>query len=122
MALADSLTVMSEGYFLQIGDPKNLYRRPVNQRAAEFLGRTNWIVGTIEGSDRVRMGLGALTIPSCERFAAGDAVSLGIRPKWVDFKAGMNDAGVVAGQVVCRAFLGESVVYQVSVRSNTLIR
>ena len=122
MTLADSLAVMSEGHFLQIGDPKNLYRRPVNQRGANFLGRSNWIVGTIEGSDRVRMALCALTIPSCERFAAGDAVSLGIRPKWVDLKAGMNDAGVVAGQVVCCTFLGESVVYQVSVGSSTLIR
>ena len=121
MALADSLAVMSEGRILQIGNPENLYRRPVNQMVAEFLGRTNWIDGISGNSGRVDTGLGPITIPSSERFAAGGPVRLGIRPEWIELKMSTKDAGVLAGQIISRTFLGDSIVYQISVGSNTLL-
>jgi iron(III) transport system ATP-binding protein len=122
MALADAMAVMSEGQLLQIDDPESLYRRPVSRTVAEFLGRTNWISGTVEGRDVVRTGMGAIAVPLSQRFTAGDPVSLGIRPEWIGLKADAGSIpGSLAGRVEARTFLGEAVVYRVNVGSAELL-
>jgi iron(III) transport system ATP-binding protein len=43
MAVSDRIAVMKNGVIQQIGDPKELYQRPVNRFVATFIGKTNLI-------------------------------------------------------------------------------
>jgi ABC-type Fe3+/spermidine/putrescine transport system ATPase subunit len=116
MALADSMAIMSEGQLLQIGDPESLYRRPVSQMVAEFLGRTNWISGTVAGKGVVQTSMGAISLPLPDHFATGANVSLGIRPEWIELKIAANGPPPsLTGRVEARTFLGDVVIYRVSV-------
>jgi len=116
MALADALAVMSEGKLLQIGAAEDLYRRPVSRAVAEFLGRTNWIPGTIVDDRVVRTAMGPISIASPHPYAKGEKVALGIRPEWIYLNEHANgSSGSFAGCVESRTFLGDAVVYKVNV-------
>ena len=50
MSLGDSLVVMNEGKIVQEGAPTEIYKNPASRFVAEFIGRSNWLSGTI-GTD-----------------------------------------------------------------------
>src|SRR5215216_1903383 len=47
LALSHQIAVMSEGRIQQIGSPRDIYERPVNQFVADFVGSTNFVEGTV---------------------------------------------------------------------------
>ncbi|GAA0776395.1 ABC transporter ATP-binding protein [Roseibium denhamense] len=51
MALADKVAVMWDGRILQVDDPDTLYRRPLSQRVAGFIGRSAIIPVVIQQVD-----------------------------------------------------------------------
>jgi len=61
-ALADRVAVMSEGRILQIASPDELYRRPAAPAVADFLGRMNWLSGTVRDHDRVETEIGFIEV------------------------------------------------------------
>jgi 2-aminoethylphosphonate transport system ATP-binding protein len=71
LTLADRIAIMKDGELCAIGRTGELYRRPPNRFAAEFLGRANLLPAVVEGGARdgfvtVRVGEGMLVV------AAGD--------------------------------------------------
>lgn len=116
MALADSLAVMSAGKILQLGEPEHLYRRPVNRMVAEFLGRTNWLTGKVDGTNHAQTEMGGVSVILPASTALGSDIRLGIRPEWAELTrdphGGLDEyRGIVTG----RSFLGDIVVYKVKV-------
>ena len=54
MALADIMAVMSEGRFLQIGPPREIYDRPASETVARFIGRGTLVRADVsEGTARI---------------------------------------------------------------------
>jgi len=47
LSMADTVAVMSKGRVEQIGPPETIYRRPATRFAAEFIGRANFMQGTL---------------------------------------------------------------------------
>ncbi len=47
MSLGDRLVVMNEGRIVQEGPPTEVYRNPHTKFVAEFIGRSNWLSGTL---------------------------------------------------------------------------
>ncbi|WP_040213332.1 ABC transporter ATP-binding protein [Clostridium polynesiense] len=43
LTLADKIVVMKEAEIVQIGTPEEIYKHPVNQYAADFIGKVNFI-------------------------------------------------------------------------------
>lgn len=41
--MSDRVIVMESGRIMQVGEPKDLYRRPVNRFVADFVGRASFI-------------------------------------------------------------------------------
>jgi iron(III) transport system ATP-binding protein len=50
LALGTRVAVMKEGRIEQIGDPMTVYRNPVSEYVADFLGARNKLTMTVEGS------------------------------------------------------------------------
>ncbi|MBL8832808.1 MAG: ABC transporter ATP-binding protein [Rhodospirillales bacterium] len=80
LTMADRLVVMSEGRIRQIGTQHDLYERPADRFVADFVGRSNFIDGTIEAPGRFRSG-GGLEI-ACGEGRTGTA-TLALRPERV---------------------------------------
>ena len=48
MTMCCRIAVMSEGYFLQIGEPDAIYETPNSRQVADFIGNVNMFEGTVE--------------------------------------------------------------------------
>ncbi|MGD2143081.1 MAG: ABC transporter ATP-binding protein [Anaerolineae bacterium] len=74
-AIADCVALMRSGEIVQIGTPRELYRRPGSAWAARFMGLTNLLDGRLVDDGRVETQLGVLRVgglgpevrrPDCE--------------------------------------------------------
>jgi len=78
LTMADRLVVMSEGRIRQIGSQQDLYERPSEKFVADFVGRSTFIDGRMDGPGRF-VSAGGLAI-ACEGTCTGNA-SLALRPE-----------------------------------------
>jgi putative spermidine/putrescine transport system ATP-binding protein len=78
LTMADRLVVMSEGKIRQIGSQQDLYERPAEKFVADFVGRSTFIDGRMDGPGRF-VSAGGLVV-ACEGSGAGNA-SLALRPE-----------------------------------------
>src|SRR5690606_20590109 len=51
MAMSDRIAVMNGGVLHQLGEPREVYRRPATAFVARFIGRSNVLPGVVEGRD-----------------------------------------------------------------------
>ena len=122
MTMADTVAVMNAGVIEQSGEPMELYERPRTTFAANFLGQSNLIEGTVQSrsSDVVTVdmhGIG-ISVRAERAHADGDKGWIGIRPEKVligeegeDLDAPGNT--VPGGVVTDVSFVGVSTQYLV---------
>jgi putative spermidine/putrescine transport system ATP-binding protein len=79
LTMADRLVVMSEGQVRQVGTQRDLYERPASRFVADFVGRSSFIHGRMQGD--ALLSDGGLTI-RCGKPLSGAAV-LALRPERV---------------------------------------
>src|SRR3954471_16510198 len=122
LALSHSIAVMNAGRIEQIGSPREIYERPINQFVADFIGSTNFVAGEVAGPDsesgfyRIQSELGVLKARAVEPLAAGEKVVVSVRPEDVHLSEARPDGeNVWQGMVDQKVFLGESVDFQVMV-------
>ncbi|KQP49138.1 hypothetical protein ASF44_00440 [Pseudorhodoferax sp. Leaf274] len=87
-AVADQLIVMNRGSVEQIGTPAELYDQPATPFVNAFIGQSSVLAGTVLAADGVdcsiRLKLGPeLSLARPERFLAGSAVQVSVRPEHV---------------------------------------
>ena len=110
-ALADRIAVMSEGRILQIASPDVLYREPSDPTVADFLGRMNWLRGTVLDKDRVETEIGVF---EANTRALRGPVRVGLRPG--DLALSQTSSGrsnEFEGRVSEEVFLGDQVQLRV---------
>ncbi len=103
MTLADRIVVLGPSGVQQIGAPMALYDAPANIFVAGFIGspKMNLVPGRVDQHGRLRIGAG-LALDWANPVAAGEAVTLGVRPEHL-----VPDArGPLAGTVVLVERLG----------------
>ncbi|HKC07639.1 MAG TPA: ABC transporter ATP-binding protein [Methylomirabilota bacterium] len=128
MAISDRIAVMQAGRVAQVGTAHDLYRAPRSVFVAQFIGRVNLLPARV-----LRAGTGAatvtlwgreVTVPADEPVAAGQSVSLVLRPESVallpERAVAPAQEFAVAGVVRGRTFLGEKVEYAVEVGGTLL--
>jgi spermidine/putrescine transport system ATP-binding protein len=84
MTMSDRIAVMNRGKYEQLGDPESLYERPTTRFVAGFLGVSNLLTGTVQGTDgdyaTVRVADDLVRVP--RSLVDGMAqVDVGIRPE-----------------------------------------
>jgi putative spermidine/putrescine transport system ATP-binding protein len=126
LILSDRVVVMEHGRVEQIGRPEEVYRRPATPFVARFLGRANFLTGTVAESEADRTvvaldgGGGALSIVAGPRpgLVAGQAVHAVIRQESIRLESPGEGAGPAgpnrfAATVVFHAFAGQAHHYVV---------
>ncbi len=113
MVTSDRIAVMNQGRIEQVDDPHTLYTRPKTRFVAGFIGRTNFVDATCNGSevvfDRFQVKRAAIEGGA----ALAGKITFSIRPQSLKLHraapagAGLNGHVGAAVKVVERAYLGE---------------
>ncbi|MCB0962857.1 MAG: ABC transporter ATP-binding protein [Acidimicrobiales bacterium] len=98
LTMSDRICVMSAGRTEQIGTPDEIYHRPASAFVAGFIGEANLLEGRVVDQvgtvAHVQVEGQRLEVPTPDRsFAAGDAVSVMIRPERVRVHAEPGPSG-----------------------------
>ncbi|MCP1674885.1 ABC-type sugar transport system ATPase subunit [Natronocella acetinitrilica] len=117
MTMADKIVVLNAGRVEQIGAPLDLYHHPENLFVARFIGSPNMnllrgemVSGSSEQATiRLTSGEEVVVAVNAEGAAAGDDITLGVRPEHLDHAADTStDSAALTGEVSVIEHLGES--------------
>jgi len=121
LSMSDRICIMRGGRIVQAGSPLALYDQPASRYVADFVGKSNFIDGTVSALSGTE---GQIETPSGMRFAGrvsgqvsgaltqGAAASLSVRPEQIDL-ARVARPGAEPVTVINRIFLGEHTEYLV---------
>jgi putative spermidine/putrescine transport system ATP-binding protein len=120
LSLSDRVVVMSEGRIEQVGSPFEIYNFPKTSFVAKFVGTLNVLAAKVVEPATGRLLLGGQEIRTAKPLsgtAAGDAVSVAIRPESVSIAEGpdgADGANRLSGPVHDITFLGSIVRVRMS--------
>ena len=123
MTLSDRIVVMNQGVIEQVGPPPQIYRRPATHFVADFIGRANFIEGTVlerqNGSLVVQaFGKALNVIKTDAALQTGSPVTLVVRPEAI--RVGQPGSPWL-GTVRRATYLGDAIDYEVEIQGQTLV-
>jgi iron(III) transport system ATP-binding protein len=128
LSVSDRMAILENGHILQVGTPREVYRRPTRKTVANFIGETDFISGKVVGmcGDSVTVETaigrfdGVLGDPR-QRPADGQEVILSVRPEcWELSRERLSERNSVHGTIGAFVYLGEVAQYDFVVRDRTL--
>jgi iron(III) transport system ATP-binding protein len=124
LSLADRMAVMHDGGIEQLGDPRTIYRAPVNRFVADFIGETNWLKGEVasrNGSEIIaKTEFGSFRCSAGADLAVGQEVLLGFRPEAVEI--GDDQTNVLDTTIGQVSYLGEVEQYNLRLSPEVVIK
>src|SRR5712692_10005613 len=109
LTMSDRLAVMSNGRIEQIGSPVEVYEEPATAYVADFLGVSNMMRGTGDGTGRVRIGDFQLTAARGEVGASGP-IRVVVRPERVHLdEHGTSGDNRIPGMVERVLYVGATI-------------
>jgi putative spermidine/putrescine transport system ATP-binding protein len=111
LSLSNRIVVMSQGRIEQVGTPSEIYNLPASSFVAQFVGTLSVLAANIVDPTmgRVRVGTHELTAPAPIAGAAGDSVTLSLRPEALSFVDAVVAPNQLDGLVDDVTFLGSVV-------------
>jgi putrescine transport system ATP-binding protein len=135
MTMASRLAVMSEGRFLQVGAPGDIYETPATRFVADFIGNVNLMEGTLS-DDQVDHVI--IDCADCRHYVGhgitgteGMAVTVALRPEKIRIgrdllppQDGEPEGGVnrVQGTVKDLSYFGSFTVYHLALASGMVLK
>ena len=135
MTMASRIAVMSEGRFLQVGTPNDIYETPATRFVADFIGNVNLMDGTLidDQADHV-----VIECADCKHYVGhgitgsqGMAVTVALRPEKIRIgreplppSDGEPTAGLnrVQGTVKDISYFGSYTVYHLALASGLILK
>jgi iron(III) transport system ATP-binding protein len=116
LSMSDRVALVNNGNIVQEGAPRDVYLRPADSFAANFLGRTNLLEGTVTdmaaGTIETRWGVMRCALPAWA--SQGTDVTIGFRPESVVLaEARDKSQDGLSGKVAAASFTGDAVEYQI---------
>jgi iron(III) transport system ATP-binding protein len=120
LSMSDTVALIRDGQLIQEGAPRDVYLRPADAFAANFLGRTNLLDGRVVageagGIGAIKTAWGELNCGLPGWASAGTELTVGFRPESVHLSASAPAAGnsVLEGTIVAVSFAGDAIEYQI---------
>ena len=118
LSISDRMAILDRGKILQVGSPREVYRRPTCKVVADFIGETDFIPGKLVSAAGDR----AIVETAVGRFegvlghqakapAAGADVTLSIRPECWALSREAPTGNFVRGTIGAAIYLGEFAQY-----------
>jgi len=118
LTMSDKIVVMNAGEIQQIGTPTEIYRHPVNEFVAKFIGETNIIDGIVQDDEHVTFEDKKFACDA-RGFVQGEKVDIVIRPEHLDIVP--RAEGKLKGTVKSQIFKGMHYETVVETRVGTSI-
>jgi iron(III) transport system ATP-binding protein len=118
LSVSDRMAILDGGRILQVGSPREIYRRPMRRNVADFIGETNFISGRVlsasAGKARVATAVGdfdGVLGDSSSQPAVGAPVTLSVRPECWTLSASPAGPNSILGRIGSSIYLGENAQY-----------
>ena len=125
MSISETIVIMNKGRIEQWGTPWEIYRHPQTPFAAEFIGTTNFLEGSIIETERnaVRVATHGTVIllPAKGPFHSGEKVHLVLRPEMIQFVPEPAEE-CLTGWIREVSFLGALARYGVELRGGVRLQ
>ena len=118
LTMSDKIVVMNAGEIQQVGTPTEIYRTPVNEFVAKFIGETNIIDGVVADDEHVVFEDKKFECDA-RGFESGEKVDIVIRPEHLDLVS--RAEGRLKGTVKSQIFKGMHYETVVETRVGTSI-
>ena len=129
MTMSDRIAVMNRGRYEQLGDPETLYERPTTRFVAGFLGASNLLGGSCQGTDNgkgiIKLRDETIVFAPAQAVYGRDAVDVGVRPEKIrlhhDDEPTPEGHNHLPGTVVDASYMGVSTQYLVETASGSRV-
>jgi len=124
MVTSDRIVVMNKGKIVQVGSPREIFDQPKTRFVAEFIGKTNILVGRMGKENRVSLADGLSVTVAQGAPAAGDGeICVCVRPHSIFLTGDESEARAMADSgynlfpavVQRRIYFGDAVDYLLEV-------
>ncbi|MBL9203652.1 MAG: ABC transporter ATP-binding protein [Opitutaceae bacterium] len=118
LSISDRMAILESGHILQVGTPRDVYRRPRRKTVANFIGDTDFLSGKVVGIAGERAEVetaigrfeGILGDPTSPP-VPGATVTLSIRPECWSLGSTRTERNAVKGRIGESVYLGEIAQY-----------
>ncbi|MEM7497598.1 MAG: ABC transporter ATP-binding protein [Pseudomonadota bacterium] len=125
MTVSTRIAVMREGQVAQLGEPREIYEKPVSRYVAEFIGDVNVLEGRVEGGVLDLGGGARLRARGTETLSEGAEGVVAIRPEKISIARGDAEGdgeNRITGVVEDIAYLGDVSIYHVRLASGGIVK
>ena len=128
MTMASRIAIMSEGRFLQVGAPADIYETPATKFVADFIGNVNLLPGTVEVDEVDHV---VIASADCKHYVGhgitgtqGMAVTVALRPEkiHVSREKPADDFNTAHGTIKELSYFGSFTVYHVQLASGARLK
>ncbi len=127
MTMASRIAVMSEGRFLQVGSPNEIYETPASRFVADFIGNVNLMDGTVAVDEPDHV---IIDCADCRHYVGhgitgtlGMPVAVALRPEKIQLAAEKPDGefNTARGTVEELSYFGSFTVYRIKLASGMVV-
>ena len=129
MTMASRVAVMSEGRFLQVGPPADIYETPQTRFVADFIGNVNLMDGTLDVDEADHCIIGCADVKHYVGHGitgtSGMAVTVALRPEKIHLSRhapASAEYNAVQGTVQEMAYFGSYTVYHLKLASGASLK
>jgi putrescine transport system ATP-binding protein len=128
MTMATRLAVMSEGRFLQVGPPSEIYETPATRFVADFIGNVNLMDGTLEVDEPDHV---IITCADCKHYvghgitgSVGMPVTVALRPEKIHLSRQQpaDPFNTARGTVKEMAYFGSFTVFHLLMAGGAMLK
>ena len=128
MTMASRIAVMSEGRFLQVGAPADIYETPATKFVADFIGNVNLLPGTVEADEVDHV---IIASADCKHYVGhgitgtrGMPVTVALRPEKIHVSRSKppDDFNTAQGTIKELSYFGSFTVYHVELASGARLK
>jgi putrescine transport system ATP-binding protein len=128
MTMASRVAVMSEGRFLQVGAPSDIYETPATRFVADFIGNVNLMEGTLSVDEPDHV---IIDCADCKHYvghgitgSVGMPVTVALRPEKIHLsrKPPADPFNAVSGTVKEMSYFGSFTVFHLQLASGALLK
>ena len=128
MTMASRIAIMSEGRFLQVGPPSEIYETPATRFVADFIGNVNLMDGTLDEDQPDHVIIGCA---DCKHYVGhgitgneGMAVTVALRPEKIHLsrKPPEDTYNTARGLIKELSYFGSFTVYHVELASGARLK